>query len=164
MEIRDEPETQPTADTFTFFTLMTLEVRQIMEGGIPFLGSHLSSDFQMEWLQCTSLQRETNSVQTGSTSCLTYCFRAFQDMFFISHFGYVERASSHITPVYSKSRAPSSYRGGVKFVCFALCDVGTSPVCAVCENDIVKEDEIVCLPCNHLFHPDCILPWIENVR
>ena len=41
-------------------------------------------------------------------------------------------------------------------------ELSTSPVCAVCENDIVKEDEIVCLPCNHLFHPDCILPWIEN--
>ncbi|KAK8820894.1 hypothetical protein WA556_005208, partial [Blastocystis sp. ATCC 50177/Nand II] len=36
------------------------------------------------------------------------------------------------------------------------------PVCSVCDSDITKDDIVVCLPCKHLYHPDCILPWIKK--
>ncbi|CBK21083.2 uncharacterized protein [Blastocystis hominis] len=41
-------------------------------------------------------------------------------------------------------------------------ELESTPTCPICENDITKEDEIVSLPCNHLFHPNCIVPWIED--
>ena len=41
--------------------------------------------------------------------------------------------------------------------------IESSPECAVCENDLTKDDMIVCLPCKHLFHPNCIIPWIKQV-
>lgn len=41
--------------------------------------------------------------------------------------------------------------------------IESSPACPICENDITRDDEIVALPCNHLFHPNCIVPWIEDV-
>ena len=41
--------------------------------------------------------------------------------------------------------------------------VESSPECAVCESDLTKDDTIVCLPCKHLFHPNCIIPWIKRV-
>ena len=37
------------------------------------------------------------------------------------------------------------------------------PVCSVCESNITKDDIIVCLPCKHLFHPECIIPWLKLV-
>jgi len=36
--------------------------------------------------------------------------------------------------------------------------------CAVCKDNFEEGDNVIELPCNHLFHPDCILPWLENVR
>lgn len=36
-------------------------------------------------------------------------------------------------------------------------------MCSVCDSDITKDDIVVCLPCKHLYHPDCILPWIKKV-
>ena len=31
--------------------------------------------------------------------------------------------------------------------------------CIICLNDIIAHDEIVKLPCTHLFHQDCIIKW-----
>jgi len=36
--------------------------------------------------------------------------------------------------------------------------------CAVCKDNFEEGNNVIELPCNHLFHPDCILPWLENVR
>eukprot|EP01103_Thecamoeba_quadrilineata_P003663 TRINITY_DN13422_c0_g1_i1.p1 TRINITY_DN13422_c0_g1~~TRINITY_DN13422_c0_g1_i1.p1 ORF type:complete len:210 (+),score=27.38 TRINITY_DN13422_c0_g1_i1:154-783(+) len=34
--------------------------------------------------------------------------------------------------------------------------------CAVCKDEFIKENQVVELPCEHLFHKDCILPWLES--
>ncbi|XP_015932558.1 E3 ubiquitin-protein ligase RING1-like [Arachis duranensis] len=33
--------------------------------------------------------------------------------------------------------------------------------CAVCKDDIEIDEEAKQLPCNHLYHSDCITPWLE---
>ena len=35
-------------------------------------------------------------------------------------------------------------------------------LCAICLLDIKNVNDIPELDCNHKFHYDCILPWIEN--
>lgn len=36
--------------------------------------------------------------------------------------------------------------------------------CSVCMEDFHLEDVVRSLPCQHLFHTDCISPWLNLVR
>ncbi|CAA2979133.1 E3 ubiquitin- ligase Praja-2-like isoform X1 [Olea europaea subsp. europaea] len=36
-----------------------------------------------------------------------------------------------------------------------------SVVCAVCKEDVAAGEKITRMPCFHLYHGDCILPWLE---
>ncbi|KAJ4886335.1 RING/U-box superfamily protein [Raphanus sativus] len=33
-------------------------------------------------------------------------------------------------------------------------------VCAVCKDEMVLEEEVKRLPCRHLYHGECITPWL----
>ncbi|KAF9576495.1 hypothetical protein EC968_007973 [Mortierella alpina] len=33
--------------------------------------------------------------------------------------------------------------------------------CSVCKDDFTKEDQLLQLPCKHIFHEDCIKPWLK---
>ncbi|KAH0678066.1 hypothetical protein KY284_019151 [Solanum tuberosum] len=34
--------------------------------------------------------------------------------------------------------------------------------CLVCLDAIGEETQVLCLPCSHMFHGDCITKWLEN--
>ncbi|GAA6061160.1 hypothetical protein JCM10212_005746 [Sporobolomyces blumeae] len=34
--------------------------------------------------------------------------------------------------------------------------------CTVCQDDFQLSETLVSLPCRHLFHPDCIVPWLKQ--
>lgn len=44
---------------------------------------------------------------------------------------------------------------------FSIIEAGTA--CTVCHDEFAGGDEVVELPCQHGFHPDCILPWLREV-
>lgn len=35
--------------------------------------------------------------------------------------------------------------------------------CPVCKEDYKADESVRQLPCEHLFHNDCIVPWLEQV-
>ncbi|XP_022147192.1 E3 ubiquitin-protein ligase RING1-like [Momordica charantia] len=44
----------------------------------------------------------------------------------------------------------------------AILELDPVLICAICKDHFVLEDEAKQLPCSHLYHPDCILPWLSN--
>ncbi|XVE78722.1 hypothetical protein DITRI_Ditri14bG0001500 [Diplodiscus trichospermus] len=38
----------------------------------------------------------------------------------------------------------------------------SSLLCAVCQDSLLLDSDAKQLPCKHLYHPDCILPWLSN--
>lgn len=41
-------------------------------------------------------------------------------------------------------------------------DVKEENDCAVCKDKFIEGDNIIEIPCKHIFHPDCIKPWLEE--
>lgn len=37
-----------------------------------------------------------------------------------------------------------------------------SHTCSICIEDYSEDEQLVQLPCEHIFHKDCIMPWIEQ--
>ena len=38
--------------------------------------------------------------------------------------------------------------------------LGKDAECAICKENLVVNDEMQELPCNHTFHPPCLKPWL----
>ncbi|XP_060212190.1 E3 ubiquitin-protein ligase SIRP1-like [Lycium barbarum] len=38
----------------------------------------------------------------------------------------------------------------------------TNDDCVICLEKLGKENELLCMPCSHRFHGDCIIHWLEN--
>jgi hypothetical protein len=41
-------------------------------------------------------------------------------------------------------------------------DVGCDHSCSVCKDDFEVSQRLVYLPCKHIFHEECILPWLKE--
>lgn len=33
--------------------------------------------------------------------------------------------------------------------------------CAVCQDKYKENDQVTCLPCKHIYHKDCVIPWLK---
>ncbi|KAJ0810098.1 putative transcription factor C2H2 family [Helianthus annuus] len=44
----------------------------------------------------------------------------------------------------------------------ALLEIDPIVICAVCKDQFVIDDETKELPCKHMYHPDCIIPWLSQ--
>ena len=36
-------------------------------------------------------------------------------------------------------------------------------LCSVCKEDFTAGESLLKLPCKHLYHKDCVIPWLELV-
>jgi hypothetical protein len=36
------------------------------------------------------------------------------------------------------------------------------PTCSVCLTEIAKDEETILIPCGHLYHPGCVLKWLDS--
>ncbi|KAI3912880.1 hypothetical protein MKW98_012822 [Papaver atlanticum] len=43
-----------------------------------------------------------------------------------------------------------------------LMKLGIDTECAVCNENLVIDDKMQELPCKHLFHPLCLMPWLDK--
>lgn len=41
---------------------------------------------------------------------------------------------------------------------------GDVEICAICREQFKEKDNIRQLPCEHIFHPDCLRPWLQRRR
>ncbi|KAL8499343.1 hypothetical protein ACS0TY_022358 [Phlomoides rotata] len=40
--------------------------------------------------------------------------------------------------------------------------LGKDAVCSICQENLVVDDKMQELPCNHMFHPPCLKPWLDE--
>jgi DNA-directed RNA polymerase subunit RPC12/RpoP len=67
-----------------------------------------------------------------------------------------QNATYRGTPPASKTEVESLKRGVIE-----QGHVDTKTDCAVCKDEFELGNEYVEVPCSHIFHPDCILPWLN---
>ncbi|KAL3736733.1 hypothetical protein ACJRO7_025640 [Eucalyptus globulus] len=34
--------------------------------------------------------------------------------------------------------------------------------CVICKEEISRDEEVVCMPCKHMFHHECVVRWLNE--
>ncbi|KAI3697344.1 hypothetical protein L6452_30302 [Arctium lappa] len=84
----------------------------------------------------------------------------------IHHLFNSEDSSPSTTATTSRHHSPASKSAieaiaSVKITA-AFLEIDPIVICAVCKDQFVIDDETKELPCKHMYHPDCILPWLSQ--
>ncbi|KAI3511123.1 hypothetical protein L1887_18267 [Cichorium endivia] len=84
----------------------------------------------------------------------------------INHLFNSEDSNPSTTATTSRHHSPASKSAieaipSVKITA-AFLEIDPVVICAVCKDQFVVYDETKELPCKHMYHPDCILPWLSQ--
>lgn len=67
-------------------------------------------------------------------------------------------------PLLTRWRCTCPHKKNFVSRCSALeSPLAINSACSVCETDFSQTEPVLSLPCQHIFHKDCLLPWIKKV-
>lgn len=139
---------------------------------------HCHSDF-LEHLDSPLITPNPNSILDQIPTQFQFPSAAADDNFLLDS-PYLHRLIQHLANSESDGSSPSNttsryHSPASKSAVEAIPDVTISkellesdpdpdPVilCAVCKDQFVVDVTVKRLPCNHMYHPDCILPWLSQ--
>ncbi|CAK9177433.1 unnamed protein product [Ilex paraguariensis] len=111
-----------------------------------------------------------------TTAAFTFSSATASDDNFLLNSPYLHRLIHHLSnsetnefnhvppPPSHQSPTSKSAIGKIPTIIITNALLETDPIllCAVCKDQFLIDNEVRELPCKHLYHSDCILPWLEG--
>jgi hypothetical protein len=72
-----------------------------------------------------------------------------------------EHASQRSAEEAKTKRLTKIMRAKLRNVHLDLDTICSQPSCPICSEDFPVDSQALRLPCSHLFHKDCVMPWLE---
>ncbi|GJU04505.1 E3 ubiquitin protein ligase RING1-like protein [Tanacetum coccineum] len=121
---------------------------------------------------CHECDMSISIIPTATTLLCPHCTSNFleeldspityNDSFLLDN-PHFQRVINHLSSTYSKSTTATSVIDTIPT--FTITDTffesDTIVLCAVCKEEFVINDEMKELPCKHMYHPHCIVPWLS---
>eukprot|EP00252_Welwitschia_mirabilis_P026239 TRINITY_DN851_c0_g1_i2.p1 TRINITY_DN851_c0_g1~~TRINITY_DN851_c0_g1_i2.p1 ORF type:complete len:469 (+),score=91.04 TRINITY_DN851_c0_g1_i2:133-1539(+) len=79
--------------------------------------------------------------------------------------GFEHFLNDMVEPGHVRRGAPPAAASAIENLPLIIIDnshADESPACAICKDSLEDGNEANQLPCLHLYHPDCILPWLRT--
>jgi len=69
---------------------------------------------------------------------------------------------NHLFQQYQPQAVPPTSKKFIENCPVVVISGETNDICTVCQEQYKIRDEAFSLPCKHLFHQKCLIPWLET--